>query len=362
LNILEDCLNRDVGSVLFLEDDCFFIDEFLDLWPAYANALPNDWEQLYLGGQNLKVPKQPPTPVNSHWFTPYNVNRTHAYAIHKRGMQKIYKFLQRRDWQKGNHIDHHYGHMHMERAAKVYIPDRWLAGQRENDSDIGFKKWNDRIWNSASDSARLRTPFVLVLGLHSSGSSCLAMCLHHMGVHMGNSFAYRKDSGEAVEFANILEKAYPFPSLQLKMKRCKLNTRLSNWISTKCREASRKKTIAGAKYPLACLVAKDIARICGTQLKVVHIDRDVEESIISLQKREKKKDKDVIRRHQLKLLEKKRQFLDHNEHHTVKYDDLLSDPEKTLQSLADFIGVNPTDTQIDAAISHVNPGRRHISL
>ncbi len=65
-------------------------------------------------------------------------------------------------------------------------------------------------------SERLDVPFVAVIGLHRSGSSCLAGVLHNLGVHMGEMLTGYEPTGgfEAAELMRICESAYPFPSTE----------------------------------------------------------------------------------------------------------------------------------------------------
>ena len=60
LRILEDCLNRGVKSVLFLEDDALPCEDFPAKAEKFLRHLPEDWGMIYLGGQHLLINKFPP--------------------------------------------------------------------------------------------------------------------------------------------------------------------------------------------------------------------------------------------------------------------------------------------------------------
>src|SRR5690606_19794006 len=90
-------------------------------------------------------------------------------------------------------------------------------------------------------SKERRPPFVAVVGLHSSGSSCLAGVLHHLGVHMGNTFTRSKFNGigyEAVSLAKLCERAVPFPRVGLVRPAEETREALRRFIEIKQREAA----------------------------------------------------------------------------------------------------------------------------
>lgn len=144
--ILEHAMNEHLDSYLVLEDDAIFVSDFDARFEAYFNALPNDWEQAYLGGQLLYEIKNPPIQINDEVYMPYNVNRTHAFAVHKRGYGKLYEHLMTTPFHPKEHIDHHLGRLHEKRGIKVYCPSRWLVGQREDWSNISGKKNPTKFW------------------------------------------------------------------------------------------------------------------------------------------------------------------------------------------------------------------------
>lgn len=136
-------------SVLIFEDDCIFCDGFTARLAEFQNELPSDWEQFYLGGQHFKIDEGKPEKISEHVYRPYNIHRTHAYALRGKGLSLTYEWLLGRRWPAGWHVDHHLGRLAMSRMLNVYCPDRWLCGQAESDSDILDAERRANWWTDA---------------------------------------------------------------------------------------------------------------------------------------------------------------------------------------------------------------------
>lgn len=146
LKIIEECIKDKVDKVLILEDDAIFCKDFTDKARNFLTNLPDDWEQAYLGGQHLRMPRS--TIVEKNITIGSNINRTHAYAIHGQGFNKLYSWLNNTDaWVPQNHIDHHYGILHQAMIIKPYCPIQFLVGQSDGISSITNKKYGERWWN-----------------------------------------------------------------------------------------------------------------------------------------------------------------------------------------------------------------------
>lgn len=374
VNLMERCLNDGVNSVLLLEDDADFMAGFPDKVREFLEAVPNDWEMLYLGGQHLKV-SNVPTPVegtNDKVFQPFNVNRTHAWALRGRGLLETYQHCCRKDWTTAHHIDHHCGRIHQRRDRPIYVPPKWLVGQAEGKSNINGREVEDRVWNHAADVAKHdpnTQPFIAVVGLHSSGSSALAGVLYHLGVHMGNNLVgyYGSDPTkrcgfEAVGLRDLCERAIPFPLLKPAVNRSKMYHTLRDWINAKRREASQRGTVAGGKYPMLCRFHNQLINICGSNLRVVVADRPLHESVDSLVRRCKNQQwtPEQLADHQMWLEGGKQQLMEMAQHVTiVNYHDLIDQPGRTIGRLIESLQLEPSDQQRKAAIKYVDPTQRH---
>lgn len=157
--VWEDALNDGLGSVLVFEDDAIFDRQFNVRLLDFLNSVPDDWDQLYLGGQHLGVDGLWPEQVSEQVIRGRYVNRTHAYAIRREMMQAAYsRFLTRWDSQDPRmfHLDHQLCQMHRawdrELAChiwNIYCPRKWLVGQASEVSDVKQGRpqmehwWND---------------------------------------------------------------------------------------------------------------------------------------------------------------------------------------------------------------------------
>jgi hypothetical protein len=143
---VQDALLDGVDRLLLLEDDIFFHDRSPKWLERLMHDVPKDWDQIYLGGQHLKEA----TPLSG---TPYiwrarNINRTHAYALHRRVFAKFLQhvlhapdYIRRGAW----HIDHQLGLAHERGDWRTYTPAWWLCAQEEGGSSISGKI-NPRMW------------------------------------------------------------------------------------------------------------------------------------------------------------------------------------------------------------------------
>jgi len=364
LRIIEECLNAGIKSVLLLEDDFICCDDFKQQVEKFLEACPCDWEMMYLGGQHLMQTKHPPIRVNERVVRPYNVNRTHAFALRGNGLHRVYAHLTwTTDWRQGHHIDHHLGRLVQRRQMPCYAPTRFLIGQNDERSTINFKQPVVRFWAGEPEP---ETAFVAVVGLHRSGSSALANVLRKLGVHMGTKFVGCESDGggEAQLLARRCESHWPFPQLQAKKTPRSFETAIRPWVTQKLEEARRYGTIAGGKYPHLCVYAPQLESILGRQLQVIHIDRPLEESVASLVRRSGRKiSHDVLRKHQEVFYAHKQAFLATTKAPVlhVQYDDMLKDPRATVERILEFLPqLNPEASGIEDAVAYVDPSKRHI--
>tara|TARA_R110000803_G_scaffold3285_4_gene11197 strand:- start:3696 stop:5162 length:1467 start_codon:yes stop_codon:yes gene_type:complete len=382
LRLIEDCLNEGVESVLLLEDDAVFSDTFAEDVTAFLEQVPKDWGMLYLGGQHLYTSNHPPKVVEDTdglVYQPYNINRTHAFALNRSMMKKVYHHLCQITWRSGDHIDHHLGRLHQRREDPIYCPSKWLVAQAEGVSNISGKDREEQMWPAAENMIPLedasKVPFVAVVGLHSSGSSCMAGVLHHLGVHMGDEFCGyygadpTKNCGfEAVSLAKLCEESIKFPATTTHLKKGQIWSKLKQWMYTARKNAIRKDTIAGGKYPFFCQMGNQLINLAGDDLRVIHIDRPIEQSVKSLIKRCPDKDKTQIQAHQEWLHSGKQTFFNRMEDEHpghilhVNYGDLLARPTTEVKKIIKFLDlpVKQGHSEYKAAISYINPKLQHI--
>lgn len=159
LQILENSLSEGLDNYLVFEDDAEFVEGFADKFSAALELLPDDWDMLYIGGQHWRTEHGKPVCVNEKILKAFNVNRTHAYMISRRGMPVIYRHLNNiSGWAGGHHIDHHLGVLHESGIINVYATEPWLVGQAAGQSDIcGQRRLQTAFWkgNYMPDSIKI---------------------------------------------------------------------------------------------------------------------------------------------------------------------------------------------------------------
>lgn len=138
-------------AALILEDDVFFLDDALTRLAEFMPNIPPDWGQFYLGGQNRKAP-QPTEYLGIMRCT--SVNRTHAYAVSRQHIQKLYHHVSYYPDYMGRptHIDHQLELAHQRSvdekekhlAWPTYCPVKWICGQEEGPSNISGRT-NPRV-------------------------------------------------------------------------------------------------------------------------------------------------------------------------------------------------------------------------
>jgi len=84
-NAVKEAKELGLKNFLFFEDDAVFHENFVELFDRCIRQVPEDWNLLYLGGQNVHKP----IPVTA------NINRvTRAYYVHAIGIhERAYNFI-----------------------------------------------------------------------------------------------------------------------------------------------------------------------------------------------------------------------------------------------------------------------------
>jgi hypothetical protein len=371
LRVIERAVMDGVSSILILEDDACFPKDFRERAARYLSEIPNDWQQIYLGGQHLRQNVQAPEFISNNVCRPFNVNRTHAYALRGDFLVTVYRWLSDYVAHAQNpqhHIDHRFGSLHETRRYNVYAPREWIVGQDEGYSDIRNASVPARFWAAASLEDKDLPDLVAVIGLHRSGSSCLAGMLHKLGVHMGDHLTgYEKTGGfEAIGLARLCEAAYPFPSTQLHITEEDLRERLRAHIRhVRISALNRGLPLAGVKYPHLCVMGELLREICGDHLRIIHINRPIEASIRSLQARSQKSSgclrisNQVAEQVQHWLWDSKQRFLATVNHLTLQYDQLATAPSIEIKRAIQYLQIEPTEMQRKQSVGHMSPELHH---
>lgn len=220
LNILEHCLNSRIGSYMVFEDDAIFKPEFVSVLERTFNNIPSDWDQCYFGGQLMHTNSRIPLKINNHIYRPFNVNRTHCFAVSRAGMGKIYKHISNLPFHPHEHIDHHLGRWHEDMENKVYCPPFWVVGQHGSPSSVSGKNEPVQFYDDpikfAKDHWLFQNPICI---LFTGNPNLIQKLLPNL--HFGNQIT---NQGFDVTLSKAMEYAYPLPFI----------TEWYNWIRSEC--------------------------------------------------------------------------------------------------------------------------------
>lgn len=138
--ILEDALKDGVQTLLMLEDDARFPEDFGARVRNFLRLVP-DWEWVYLGGEHCGP--QPPKIIRPGVVTPSQVCRTHAWALRgKRMIQRVYQHSLNVE----RHID--WGLTEIQhKEPTCYCVHPWIVPQGPNSSDIDGREHAERSWD-----------------------------------------------------------------------------------------------------------------------------------------------------------------------------------------------------------------------
>jgi hypothetical protein len=364
LRCIEDALRDGVKRLLVLEDDAEFTEGFAAKVAAFLNALPQDAELVYLGGQTNHYKNHPPQVINPEVVRPWSVNRLHAYALTNAGMKKVYRHLTAHNWQTGHHIDHH-----LERLSRgdspigqivTYAPTHWLVEQAAGYSEILGRHLRRRSF----DRQQRVLPMVLaVLGPYRGGTSALAGALHKLGVVMGRKFfeggkaASPKGCFEAKMLYDLCLACYPEPHFQEAKpfdKRVKL---LRVWLQGRGNEGA----IIGAKHAKLCLMVPEMLQ-AWPECKFVVLDRPLEKSIDSLRKlgwwQAGIKPEELIGR-LISTRDRDIAAVPAERVLRLDFDKFLAEPRKHLEWMAAFAEIEPSPEQFQQAEAHLDKSLDH---
>lgn len=136
--VLERAILDGVQKLLVLEDDLCLRRTFRADIARFLHSVPDDWDQLMLGGQHMKTP----TSIQPGVARCRDCQRTHAYAVRGRYLRDLYAL-----WcspKSVTHCDHLMGPY--QARYRVYAPDPFLCGQTRDVSDISGSRNPAKFW------------------------------------------------------------------------------------------------------------------------------------------------------------------------------------------------------------------------
>jgi GR25 family glycosyltransferase involved in LPS biosynthesis len=168
--LAQDCLMDGLSSFLVFEDDACFAPDFSERLPGIMDSLVGvEWDMLYLGGQHLSQEAGPPWPFRKEIVRCRNVNRTHAFAVNARFMQKFHQHIlhfpdymdryvapvppdadgkgEVKEWMA--HVDHQLGFLHERREHLILAANPWLCGQAGGASNITGSEKDEEWWHDS---------------------------------------------------------------------------------------------------------------------------------------------------------------------------------------------------------------------
>lgn len=162
--ILQNAIVDNVKSLLVLEDDICMRDGFAADVMRFLTDVPDDWDQLMIGGQHLGSTSS----VKKGITRCTNCQRTHAYAIRGKFLRDLYAHWcspasdVHCDWLMGA----------VQKDYKVYAPDPFIIGQGRWRSDISGSTPPKKFWvppTGREPVLLLRCPKSVVIDLRKRG-------------------------------------------------------------------------------------------------------------------------------------------------------------------------------------------------
>lgn len=359
LRILDMAMERELESILVLEDDAVFCSTFSADVRSFFAELPEDWELIYLGGQHIELHLGIPKKVSTWVYRPFNTNRTHAYAIRgQEAMRRIHGYLSEpENWTENHHVDHFLG-AYQKLHDRVYVPMDWLVAQDDGLSDVAGAEVGFRSFLGAQEinEPRVSLPMVAVLGPYSGGTSAVAGALHYLGVSMGSHFetpdkTNRLGNFEAVELARLCRLMFEEPWLNEKVAyeaRIKL---LAIWASSHTKSHSQAHRVVGGKHPILSLMGPEVTE-AWQRPAIISVDRDEAAIVNSLVKRQWGWPLDACLTVTRQLIASREQFLQSTTLPVmrVQYETLVSDPQRVLDHFCEFLNLSPTQEEVSKAV------------
>ena len=283
LSIIEKCLNRGIDSVLIMEDDAVCVNDFRSNVNQFLNHLPDDWTMVYFGGQHIQENLRLPRKINDWVYAPYNVNRTHCYAVRGRLMlESVYRHLHDyTSWNVSHHVDHYLGELHKTMEHGLYVPREWMVAQAEGTSDITRNRQKYRIFPGAEETVfpTIDMPCIAILGSWFSGGNTIAGVLRQLGFSLGTGLDQVKTNPESLEepgLKEICRHCYSEPWLEDQLPYEDRVNLLRYWAGQQCHQQRQVFDGLCGTYPLLSLMGSELLE-AWNQPKFIIVERLYEE-------------------------------------------------------------------------------------
>jgi glycosyl transferase family 25 len=140
-NVWKNCITKGYDSIMVLEDDAIFIDNFDEKFQSIYNSIPKDYDIIYLGSLFYCDPTQTfnrlwgykNTKINENVLQVEGCAGTHAYIITRKCIEKII------NEKLYFHIDSNLMDFVKKYNLTVYAVTPMLIKQDQNNSNISSK-------------------------------------------------------------------------------------------------------------------------------------------------------------------------------------------------------------------------------
>jgi hypothetical protein len=202
----------------------------------------------------------------------------------------------------------------------------------------------------------LDEPIIVVLGTIGGGTSAVAGVLHHLGVFMGTEFgaSYRElqQNWEEAEIGQLCRRAVNAKSGQLQMEPHLFQKKLRIWADDHRRAARVAGRRPGVKHPLLC-VAIDLLHDAWGPIVPVVVDRPFAKVLATLKRLEWWPDEQDGVESTTHLLTARDLSLANTAKVHIDFEELRATPVPVIQRLADELGLEVTQDQLEAATNSI---------
>ena len=134
--ILKKIVNSEGDKFLILEDDIVFNNNFNDNFFLYEKQLPDDWDMVYMSGNNTK----PMIKITDNVYKTNGTLALHSYFIKKKTAIDLIKLISESDY--NTPIDTLF--IKYQQIANVYVFRPHLTKQRPGYSDLrgGYRNYD----------------------------------------------------------------------------------------------------------------------------------------------------------------------------------------------------------------------------
>lgn len=358
LRILEYCLNHCINSVMILEDDAVFDDNFTEKYKEFTTHLPNDWSIIYLGGQHIQLDQRLPRKVNDWVYRPYNVNRRHCYALRNRESIALYyrhltNFL---NWNAPHFGDHWLGELHKTMSSGLYCPKEWLVAQREGFSDICRQNLKLRFFTGAENIVypSITLKGIVLTGFYGKGISKVAEVLSLLGIPFGTP-SPQKDHQEKIfrcpfedEYLQfICHHSFSEPWLSENIPYEDRANYLRNWAGRQSVKYSANFRFFAGKHPILTLMGAELIEAWNDPF-FIFVDQSFEECWEDVKSFNWEWHPQAIKYAFDKLRNVKENFLEYYSPRFLRLSPkrLFLSPVNSIQEICDFLDYTPTQSQL----------------